>query len=88
MFTPSKLIDTLTGYAAINGYTIEHYTEKPAISEHVGIWNDRRSAVVAITDRNGDWYPIAPSKSTGTYDPLNVMRRVAYTMITGNEYQD
>lgn len=66
-----------------HGYLVEHYPERPdeSISEHIGMTTETRSAVIAITDENGEWFPVAESAHYPHDDAMNKLRRLAAAAI-------
>lgn len=84
-FNPSAFIELLTPQAKAQGMTISHHKgdSENCISEHIWLGNESHVHVIAITDKDGVWFPVMESQNYEPNHLANVARRVASTRITG-----
>lgn len=77
MFDPIKFCADRRAFNN-HGYVVEYFPENrdESISEHIAMSTDSHTAVIAITDKDGVWFPIAESRHYSHDSAMNKLRRL------------
>lgn len=86
MFDPDKFCKDRRAFNN-HGYRVEHVPEDKdaCIAEYIGMTSGGRTAVIALTDKNGEWFPVKESPHYPHDDAMNKLRRLASDAIKGGK---
>lgn len=86
-FDPAAFLELAKPRAAAQNMAITHRKGDGGgggeIAEHIWLGDESYTHVIALTDNSGDWFPVMESPNYSPDHLANVLRRVAYTRITG-----